>query len=1249
MSEHVDFFIEHIGSLEDSAAVVGATLLNNMVLCAPFSKHNTSEIVKKINDSRRYSVQCLDALVNIVHVSNTCLRSNQKKVLDSLCRAQFKSLLQRQYLVESEEGFALVKKRCEYLHEQAISGSGAWDEGKVENRVDHIDFEVETNKMCFHVRLLQLLAYCCEGEVATIEAQSQSLYAYKNLIKLLLSRPVQQVWPLRVALCALFKNMYLITETKKNGLATCEEMHKLIENVCVTLERVNWEDFQTDVAFSFEAQDFGLQVNILRGFQQPTSEQFEPRKTDTWWSPVGFLLPHVYSNLLPIILHYVQKYRLEFLSEFNPISLRLKSALERLYEKSVRSKHARIEFFRIYIRHCLEALRKLPFQIASPEISRQRRDKIRQVIPSIRKSISSRKTAKNFSILDGKGDSKQDLSGPVGGRSTQQHKQILSAKTERMILNAKSRTGSKWDLFLSQLDQEEIVHYLKAKNHSELMAVFKSLSPKGDLSLANILERIVTLIRNKVRTIREHNYYSRKIDKTTIRLATDAVNFLTFLMSDNHNKNDELEKNFWRDQISSVGSMLLVLDLVAIDIPKDLTRAALDFGAALLEVKGGNTAVQRQAYVYLSNGESEPFFFAVENMLLRSAEDIRSLGHAPVYIASAGKSTIVSRKSMQERWSMQRSNSKLRHEADALDRVNENSISLRVIEFLQLLCEGNFSQNQSILLAQPKNQVSKNILATITLYLTSVIKNLISSGLRSARDQNRKTGYEIGKQIYELLVDAVQGPCLQNQAFLACETELLEATNTLLRTFGSQNSGKPEKNEMEQKKNEMEQQVYVLLLSLIEGRDDTVVHEKITSMVKFKEVFRRLMEILDNKKSADMQPLLYSIVTLLFHLRDHNDEWFQHNLKTSQRQSHGKYQRKQWLLTQERMCDVEIYWMGKLHRIHFAIPHLCDHISQKRLADMEQKFDRSNIDKKLESFMNFSKSMYNEMKGQLHLVNCGLAAVFDARRLERFSSYGFKLSVCITVVLLATYQAHRLDENYKYVTFAWLPRLRTDEDLAQTVDTGLVISLLALGIIMLLLNLYCLIAQVLMNTTLVIAQRKGCMHVVWDPATWLRLAFLGSTVCGLFLGSYTDIMWFTQNPPRHERNFVHPQFVPGDDDNEDTWRPSRPMHTSFGYILYGFQMFDVFNHNEKAQYVLMAIKLPMGQIVATIFILVIVGYFLTALVFVGFRSELVSSNQCDSFRTCFLTVINYGPRLSGGIGDFLSPHLRQVFSLYLSL
>ena len=1253
MSEHVDFFIQHIGSLTDSAAVVGAILLNNMLLTAPFSKQNIGAIVQRINDSRRYSVQCLSTLVNIVHVSDTCLRSNQKKVLDSLCHPKFKALLQQQYLVDTKEGFDLVKKRCEFLHEQAVSGKSGWAESKDENSVDHVDWKLHNNKMCFHVRLLQLLTYCCEGEVATVEAQSQSLYDYKYLLKLLLSKPVQQVWPLRVALCALFKNMYLITETKRNGLATCEDMHNLMDNFCQTLETVTWEDFQTSVAFSFDTQDFGLHLNLLHGFQEPSSRQFAHRKTDTWWSPAGFLLPHIYSNLLPIVLHYVQKYRLEFLAEFQVFSLRMSSALEKLQKKSVRSAYARTDFFRSYIQQCQEALAKLPFQVESPpEVSDLRRNKIRRVFPSIRKSSStSNSNISNIAhtILEHKENKKEDLSRPMVMHSKRKPKSLVSSATVRMD-RLQTGISSQWYAFLSALDKEEIEDTLKSRKHSNLNKVFKNLLPKGEQSLANILERIVMLIRNKVRTIKDHNYYSRKIDdKKTIKLATNAVNFLTFLMSDD-NKNDELEKSFWRDQISSVGAMLLVLDLVAVDIPKDLTCAALDFGTALLQVTGGNKAVQLQAYTYLSNGDSEPFFVAVENMLLRSSEDIRSLGHAPAYIVSA-TSAAQTRDSLlsvvQERISVQRSTSKIQHEAAALDRVNENSISLRVIEFLQLLCEGNFSQNQLILLSQPKNQVSKNTMATITLYLTSVIKHLISSGLPSSKsNQTRETGFEIAKEIYELLVDAVQGPCLENQAFLACETELLEATNTLLRTFGSEDSG-----EQDKKKMDMELQVYVLLLSLIEGRDDAVVHDKITSMVKFKEVFRRLMELTlgETKRSAEMKHLLYSIITLLFHLRDHNDEWFQHNLKTSQRKSAGKYQKKQWLLTQERMCDVEVYWMGKLHRVHFAVPTLCDHVSTKRLTDMEQKFDRSNIDKKLESFMDFSKSIYNEMKGQRKLVNCGLAAIFDAKRLENFSSLGFRLSVFMTVILLLTYQAYKMDESTKYVTLAWIPFLKANESMAEIFDTVLVIVLLVLGIIMVLLNLYCVIAQALMRTTLVIAQRKGCMHVFWDFGMWFRVVFLGCAVAGLVFGSYPDMMWFLE---ANERDFINPEVIVA---STDAWRMrpvrcTRPMHSSLlGYILYGFQMFDVFNHNEKAQYVLMAIKLPAGQILATVFLLLIVGYLATAVAFVKFRGDLVSANQCDSLVTCFLTVFTFAPRLSGGIGDFLSPHLRQVASLCLPL
>merc|ERR1712230_128175 len=48
----------------------------------------------------------------------------------------------------------------------------------------------------------------------------------------------------------------------------------------------------------------------------------------------------------------------------------------------------------------------------------------------------------------------------------------------------------------------------------------------------------------------------------------------------------------------------------------------------------------------------------------------------------------------------------------------------------------------------------------------------------------------------------------------------------------------------------------------------------------------------------------------------------------------------------------------------------------------------------------------------------------------------------------------------------------------------------------------------------------------------------------------------------------------------------------------------------------------------------------------GVRDVLVSYNQCETLSTCFMTVLNYGPRLSGGIGDFLSPHISTEHGHY---
>lgn len=397
---------------------------------------------------------------------------------------------------------------------------------------------------------------------------------------------------------------------------------------------------------------------------------------------------------------------------------------------------------------------------------------------------------------------------------------------------------------------------------------------------------------------------------------------------------------------------------------------------------------------------------------------------------------------------------------------------------------------------------------------------------------------------------------------------------------------------------------------------------------------------------------MYSIITLLFHLRDHNKSWFQRNLQAHQ---NGKGQQK-WLSQQERMCCVEIFWMDKLHRVHFAVPHLCNNVSSKRQSDMENKvFDRSNIDKKLETFMEASTSLYAEMKGQRKLVDCGAAALFDARSLEKVSSTGFFLSVFLTIILLATYRALPLDETSKFVTFTWVPYLQDNESLADLVDTLLVVALLLAGVTMVLLNLYSLIAAVLMRTTLVIAQEKGFMHVFWDFALWLRASFLICSILGLYFGSVPDMMWYSET---NERNFINPEIIVAPQGNYDffkpaSWKPercTRPMHNSpLGYTVYAVQLVDIFKHNDKAQYVLMAIKGPAAQIVATLLLMCIFVFIFAALAFTQFRNVLVSNNQCATLQSCFMTVLNYAPRLSGGIGDFLSPHIGPDHHMYSGL
>jgi hypothetical protein len=106
---------------------------------------------------------------------------------------------------------------------------------------------------------------------------------------------------------------------------------------------------------------------------------------------------------------------------------------------------------------------------------------------------------------------------------------------------------------------------------------------------------------------------------------------------------------------------------------------------------------------------------------------------------------------------------------DRSDAGDQEEIpELLVMKLMQLMCEGHFKPNQQVFKDQPFNHKSYDLLG-------SMVK--ICGACSTV---NSRSSTVVISTTCELILEVLQGPCVQNQEYFAMESDLLEILNTLL-------------------------------------------------------------------------------------------------------------------------------------------------------------------------------------------------------------------------------------------------------------------------------------------------------------------------------------------------------------------------------------------------------------------------------------------------------------------------------------
>ena len=471
----------------------------------------------------------------------------------------------------------------------------------------------------------------------------------------------------------------------------------------------------------------------------------------------------------------------------------------------------------------------------------------------------------------------------------------------------------------------------------------------------------------------------------------------------------------------------------------------------------------------------------------------------------------------------------------------------------------------------------------------------------------------------DLILEVIQGPCVQNQVHFAIETELMECLNSLLRAERQSCQHDDEGVEMKaivvkifkaltecQKKPSL---VFERLMSAVHA-DSLTRHlkvppppiplEQIKDEIERAEAVARQMQLED----APLSPLQVECIVLIQMLCDYNPNFAQElQLSKSVMQKLGS-----------EVVSIEIVWNNEIERRFFPVPEVCKHLTSTTRKDLVDNVDRENIMQKQQDFMRRSRIITCELEHQDNLRRIGLSGVFSRTNQNRMTWISFFINCVINIISLQ-YLAIQTDEieldaMNETVSYRYLDS-KIQNDTADLVQTSL---------------------------------------------NWVQI----------FCASFTLVLYLFVRSPVVYMMSMREQTTSGATRTQ-SHQPSRlvaltavfhPFKGLTPYYIYYLAMavggreypifnsillFDILVKNSTARDVLLAVAKPIKALAATLALVVITMYCFSFLLFIQYRGDFIF-HECDTLGACFLTTTSYGLRRGGGIGEYINEGPDEIGS-----
>jgi len=693
----------------------------------------------------------------------------------------------------------------------------------------------------------------------------------------------------------------------------------------------------------------------------------------------------------------------------------------------------------------------------------------------------------------------------------------------------------------------------------------------------------------------------------------------------------------WQERMNELGCVQLIMNLVGLSTDTPIVMDAIDLGVTLL--LGGNKTVQDGFQVASRKKNASAFFRKLDDLLNQSYDEMKAAGSDP---RAAGAPEAEKDEGEEE-------------DEEEEDDFDENKNATIVFRFMQLLCEGHNDKCQRMIQHQKEQHVSFDLVQK-----TLSITNLLCCEMSSDLDEDRM---EAACQALDTLTEVIQGPCASAQRALMDAKVLDTCSQIMADPFTDAFEDEPDHPLIM----DIKEKTITLLLSLLEGVSKKSVFIQFGEVLEFDVLQRRMAQVyMKCVEECDLDPLevaeatsipediyfgdlneAFGIYMLMATLSVHS-ELARSAINPVNLDKNDRAGRVALEFFQKNAGTIEINWSGKVERVYFPIPPICEFLTEASRQKVLWGVDREMAGEKMMGFYMFTDELQAEM---VHLQKMSQFQMISllSKNFESFKTWMLALGFVINLILVVDMQTTTITDAADDIADLYA-NIEFKTPILQWVCLGL-------GLIQTLLTVFIAVGVLAMNGPLAIDNAWSTMIRLQgkpkedDPepeeGSYEMLMKFGPEEAGVFdgeAGCTTMVSYYLMS------------FYFLISDGAVLIHMSYFLFSLAGNIITPFlqawHLLDLVYRSETLKNVLKAVTDSAGQLGMTALLCMIVLYYYAILGFLVARNNFFLPDDfpdvrpCDKMFDCFVVTTREGLLNGGGMADYLPPRSVEQYGAF---